>query len=38
MLLEIFSCCFTEIAKEKTRLDADRVQVLAERDICKHWD
>ncbi len=35
MLLEIFSCCFTEIAKEKTRLDADRVQVMAEGDIHK---
>jgi hypothetical protein len=33
ILLEIFSCCFTEIAKEKTRLDADRVQAMAEEDI-----
>ncbi len=34
ILLEIFSCCFAEIAKEKTRLDADRVQALvAEGDL-----
>ncbi len=33
--LEIFSCCFVEIAKEKTRLDADWVQVLAEGGIRK---
>jgi hypothetical protein len=33
--LEIFSRCFVEIAKEKTRLDADRVQALAEGDIRK---
>ena len=33
--LEIFSSCFAEIAKEKTRLDADRVQALAEGDIRK---
>jgi hypothetical protein len=31
--LEIFSCCFAETAKEKTMLDADRVQALAEGGI-----
>jgi hypothetical protein len=33
--LEIFSHCFTKIAKEKTRLDADRVQALQEGGIRK---
>jgi hypothetical protein len=33
--LEIFSSCFVEIAKDKTRLDADRVQALAEGDVRK---
>ncbi|KAL3789388.1 hypothetical protein ACHAW5_010183 [Stephanodiscus triporus] len=31
--LEIFSGCFPVIAREKTRLDADRVQALAEGDL-----
>ncbi|KAL3807215.1 hypothetical protein ACHAXA_001543 [Cyclostephanos tholiformis] len=31
--LEVYSKCFPDIAKEKTGLDADRVQALAEGDL-----